>query len=413
MMIRNIIKFFFSSLFFFLIFSPAYSSNFGIEKSFIESSSKHICNVLIGKSNLNDEWSKINNRVRELSHKNKDFRVISNIFQRGNKINLITLTFESKRPFIQLRLDKKCNFQNIRLIQYKQNKPNKILTINRNFKDILKKEDLNPPLPSNLKKTNNNLIALVDTGVNYTLKKLKNNIAINNEGKLLGYDFWDEDEFPFDNDPRRNPFYPRHHGTTIFSVLKNEAPDIKTAIYRFPALQMCKFKNLIEEISKNSLKVVNLSMGSSNKKDWECFLSAAKKHSNLIFVVSAGNNKQNIDIKPIYPASFDLKNIITVSSSTKNGQLGRDSNYGFKNVDFLLPAERVLVLDHRGVKAFTGGTSYAVPRMVALIARYMLKHKHSSLDEVLNFLKKRAISNNNKFSKYGWIPDPTDNYLIN
>ena len=413
MMIRNIIKFFFSSLFFFLIFSPAYSSNFGIEKSFIESSSKHICNVLIGKSNLNDEWYKINNRVRELSHKNKDFRVISNIFQRGNKINLITLTFESKRPFIQLRLDKKCNFQNIRLIQYKQNKPNKILTINRNFKDILKKEDLNPPLPSNLKKTNNNLIALVDTGVNYTLKKLKNNIAINNEGKLLGYDFWDEDEFPFDNDPRRNPFYPRHHGTTIFSVLKNEAPDIKTAIYRFPALQMCKFKNLIEEISKNSLKVVNLSMGSSNKKDWECFLSAAKKHSNLIFVVSAGNSKQNIDIKPIYPASFDLKNIITVSSSTKNGQLGRDSNYGFKNVDFLLPAERVLVLDHRGVKAFTGGTSYAVPRMVALIARYMLKHKHSSLDEVLNFLKKRAISNNNKFSKYGWIPDPTDNYLIN
>ena len=413
MMIRNIIKFFFSSLFFFLIFSPAYSSNFGIEKSFIESSSKHICNVLIGKSNLNDEWYKINNTIRELSHKNKDFRVISNIFQRGNKINLITLTFESKRPFIQLRLDKKCNFQNIRLIQYKQNKPNKILTINRNFKDILKKEDLNPPLPSNLKKTNNNLIALVDTGVNYTLKKLKNNIAINNEGKLLGYDFWDEDEFPFDNDPRRNPFYPRHHGTTIFSVLKNEAPDIKTAIYRFPALQMCKFKNLIEEISKNSLKVVNLSMGSSNKKDWECFLSAAKKHSNLIFVVSAGNSKQNIDIKPIYPASFDLKNIITVSSSTKNGQLGRDSNYGLKTVDFLLPAERVLVLDHRGVKAFTGGTSYAVPRMVALISRYMLKHKHSSLDEVLNFLKKRAISNNNKFSKYGWIPDPTDNYLIN
>ena len=412
MMIRNIIKFFFSSLFFFLIFSPAYSSNFGIEKSFIESSSKHICNVLIGKSNLNDEWYKINNRVRELSHKNKDFRVISNIFQRGNKINLITLTFESKRPFIQLRLDKKCNFQNIRLIQYKQNKPNKILTINRNFKDILKKEDLNPPLPSNLKKTNNNLIALVDTGVNYTLKKLKNNIAINNEGKLLGYDFWDEDEFPFDNDPRRNPFYPRHHGTTIFSVLKNEAPDIKTAIYRFPALQMCKFKNLIEEISKNSLKVVNLSMGSSNKKDWECFLSAAKKHSNLIFVVSAGNNKKNIDIKPIYPASFNLKNIITVSSSTKNGQLGRDSNYGFKNVDFLLPAERVLVLDHRGVKAYTGGTSYAVPRMVALIARYILKNKNSSLDEVLNFLKKRAINNNNKFSKYGWIPDPTDNYLI-
>jgi len=413
MLIRNIIHFFFSLFFFFLFFNQASSSNFGIDKNFIESNSKHICNVLIGNNKLNNEWHKINNSIKELLHKNKDFRVISNIFQRGNKINLITLTFESKLPFIQLRLDKKCNFQNIRLIQYKQNKPNKILTINKNFKDILKKEDLNPPLPSNLKKTNNNLIALVDTGVNYTLKKLKNNIAINNEGELLGYDFWDEDEFPFDNDPRRNPFYPRHHGTTIFSVLKNEAPDIKTAIYRFPALKMCKFKNLIEEISKNSFKIVNLSMGSTNKKDWECFLSAAKKYSNLIFVVSAGNNKQNIDINPIYPASFDLKNIITVSSSTKNGQLGRDSNYGFKNVDFLIPAERVLVLDHRGVKAFTGGTSYAVPRMVALIARYILKNKQSSLDDVLNFLKKRSIPTDKKLSRFGWIPDPTDNYLIN
>ena len=406
------IKIFFSLFFLFLNFNTATSSDLGIDKNFIESNSKHICNVLIGNSKLNDEWYKINNGLKELSHKNRNFRVTSNIFQRGKKINLITLTFKSKLPIIQLRLDKKCNFQNIRLIQYKKNKPNKILTIKNNFKGILNTEDLNPPLPLNLKKTNNNLIALVDTGVNYTLKRLKNNIAINNEGKLLGYDFWDEDKLPFDNDPRRNPFYPRHHGTTIFSVLKNEAPDIKTAIYRFPALQMCKFKNLIEEISNNSLKIVNLSMGSSNKNDWGCFLTAAKKHNNLIFVVSAGNNKQNIDLKPIYPASFNLKNIITVSSSTKNGQLGRDSNYGFKNVDFLLPAERVLVLDHRGVKAFTGGTSYAVPRMAALISRYILKHKQSSIDQILNFLKKRAINNNNKFSKYGWIPDPTDNYLI-
>ena len=77
-----------------------------------------------------------------------------------------------------------------------------------------------------------------------------------------------------------------------------------------------------------------------------------------------------------------------------------------------MPAERVLVLDHRGVKAFTGGTSYAVPRMAALISRYILKHKQSSIDQILNFLKKRAINNNKKFSKYGWIPDPTDNYLI-
>ena len=96
-----------------------------------------------------------------------------------------------------------------------------------------------------------------------------------------------------------------------------------------------KFKNLIEDVSKKSLRIVNLSMGSKNRNDWECFFNSIKKYKNLIFVVSAGNDKQNIDINPIYPASFKLKNIIVVSSSTKNGQLGRDSNFGAENVDLI------------------------------------------------------------------------------
>ena len=86
-----------------------------------------------------------------------------------------------------------------------------------------------------------------------------------------------------------------------------EAPNINIAIYRFPALDMCKFKTLIEEIKKHSIRVVNMSMGSSNRNDWKCFLEIAKKNEEIIFVVSAGNNQQNIDIKPIYPASLILK----------------------------------------------------------------------------------------------------------
>ena len=409
---KKIIKYIFLLKYIFFFITPANSSDLNIDLNFVKTHSIHICNVLIGKSKLNDQWSKKGSGFKKLLHKNKTYLVSSRIFQRGSKINLITLTFKSKLPIIQLRLDKNCNFQNIRLIKYKNDNPNKIISLDNDLKKILTIEDLNPIFEKAIGPTKNNLIALVDTGVNYRLNQLKNYIAVKKNGNLLGYDFWDNDKYPFDNDPRRNPFYPRRHGTTVFSVIKNEAPNIKTAIYRFPALQMCKFKNLIEEISNKSLKIVNLSMGSSNKKDWECFLSAAKKYNHLIFVVSAGNNKQNIDIKPIYPASFDLKNIITVSSSTKNGQLGRDSNYGFNNVDFLIPAERIMVMDHRGVKAYTGGTSYAVPRMTALIARYLLKYRQSSLNDVLDFLKKRSIPNNSKHSKYGWIPDPTDNYLI-
>ena len=95
------------------------------------------------------------------------------------------------------------------------------------------------------------------------------------------------------------------------------------------------------------------------------------------------------------------------------GQLGRDPNFGAENVDFSLPAENVSVIDHRGVNSYTGGTSYAVPRMSALIARYLTKNQESSIDDVLNFLKKRSITTDKTVSKYGWIPDPSDDYLIN
>ena len=388
------------------------SSNYKIYLNFVKTNSKHICDVLIGETKLSDDWRIVGNNYKKFFSKKNNVFVTSRIFQKGAKINLITLTFKSKLPKTQIRFDKECNYQNIRHIEYFKNTPKSIITYDKNFSSVLLKEDLNPPFIATGLKTNNNLIALVDTGINYNLPPFKNNIARKDDGKLLGYDFWDDNDLPFDNDPRANPFYPRRHGTTVFSVLMKEAPNINIAIYRFPALDMCKFKTLIEEIKKNSIRVVHMSMGSSNKNDWKCFLDIAKKYEEIIFVVSAGNNQQNIDIKPIYPASFKLKNIITVSSSTNSGQIGRTSNFGHDSVDFLIPAERMLVLDHRGVNAYTGGTSYAVPRMSALIARFLIKNKSSTLDEVMKFLKKRAVSQNNKLSKYGWIPDPTDNYLI-
>ena len=87
-------------------------------------------------------------------------------------------------------------------------------------------------------------------------------------------------------------------------------------------------KEVIEHIANNSIRLVNLSMGSNNLKDWECFEKTARKHNNIIFVVSAGNNGFDIDRRPIYPAALKLKNIITVTSSDQNGRIGRGSNIG-------------------------------------------------------------------------------------
>jgi len=397
---------------------PSFSNSIEIKYSKINELHNNFCNKLTNNISLkeNDIWfiKNINKSKYIIENKQNKLKINIILLKRSKKIQKLIFTFFNKqeKPAFEIRSNKNCEFKTIRKIIYNQkNIAIEIQSQNIETNKIDYKETLNPKLPKGIS-NNKNIIALIDTGVNYTLLQLHKNIAFKNK-KLLGYDFWDNDNFPFDQDPRNNPFYPRHHGTTVFSVLSREAPKSTIAIYRFPALNMCKFKELIEHIAKNSIRIVNLSMGSSNIYDWLCFQEAALKNNKILFVVSAGNNGFDIDKNPIYPASLKLDNIITVTSSDLNGRVGRGSNIGNISIDFMLPAERVEVIDHRGVKAFTGGTSYAAPRLTAMISRLITANPGISNEDILKILKKRSIKSNEKVTKYGWIPDPLDNYLFN
>jgi len=391
-----------------------------IENDYFEIQKIHnsFCKKLTNNYLLKEDhvWLIKNINKYKYTIENKENKIKINVilFYRSNQIERLIFTFfnRQQKPTIEIRSDKKCEFKAIRKIIYNEkNIAIEIQSLNSETNTINYREALNPKLPSGIS-NNKNTIALIDTGVNYTLPQFYKSIAFKNE-KLLGYDFWDDDSLPFDKDPRNNPFYPRHHGTTVFSVLSREAPKSAIAIYRFPALDMCKFKELIEHIAQNSIRIVNLSMGSTNINDWLCFKEAALKNNKILFVVSAGNNGFDIDKNPIYPASLNLDNIITVTSSDLNGRVGRGSNIGNVSVDFMLPAERVEVIDHRGVKAYTGGTSYAAPRLTAMISRFISANPDSSNEDILKILKKRSIKTNKNITKYGWIPDPLDDYLFN
>ena len=401
-----------------LFIFPSFSNSIEIKYSKINELHNNFCNKLTNNILLKENhiWfiKNINKNKYLIENKQNKLKINIILLKRSKKIQKLIFTFFNKqeKPAFEIRSNKNCEFKTIRKIIYNQkNIAIEIQSQNIETNKIDYKETLNPKLPKGIS-NNKNIIALIDTGVNYTLPQLHKNIAFQNK-KLLGYDFWDNDNFPFDQDPRNNPFYPRHHGTTVFSVLSREAPKSTIAIYRFPALNMCKFKELIEHIAKNSIRIVNLSMGSSNINDWLCFQEAALKNNKIIFVVSAGNNGFDIDKNPIYPASLKLDNIITVTSSDLNGRVGRGSNIGNISIDFMLPAERVEVIDHRGVKAFTGGTSYAAPRLTAMISRLITANPGISNEDILKILKKRSIKSNKKVTKYGWIPDPLDNYLFN
>ena len=104
------------------------------------------------------------------------------------------------------------------------------------------------------------------------------------------------------------------------------------------------FFYLIEHADSAGVRIINLSMGSNSAEDWECFYETAKRHVDILFVVSAGNGGFNIELNQVFPASFDLGNIVVVTSADHFGHLPRHSNYGVKSVDFMISAEQVDVL---------------------------------------------------------------------
>jgi len=151
-------------------------------------------------------------------------------------------------------------------------------------------------------------------------------------------------------------------------------------------------------------------MGSYSRDDWICFYDGAKKHPNILFVISAGNDGFDIDSNPVFPASLDLENMVVVTSSDQFGRLPPQSNYGQVSVDLMVPAEKVDVFDHRGVYTTAGGSSYAAPRVAALAARYLTENTGASTADIIDFLKSRAINSRSSPVSFGWIPDPSDNF---
>ena len=105
-----------------------------------------------------------------------------------------------------------------------------------------------------------------------------------------------------------------------------------------------------------------------------------------LFVASAGNDGTNNDVDPMYPASYDCKNIISVAAVDPYDTLARFSNYGLKTVDIAAPGTNILSLDLAGEYSPLNGTSMAAPHVAGAAA--LLK---SSMPNISTITLKRII----------------------
>ncbi len=313
------------------------------------------------------------------------------------------------RPEMMAVADGRCRIVHGRRITYDgKGRADHLIFLSPALDDTGFREPLNPPVPAG-DDPDGVTIALIDSGVSYRLPMFVGRLARDGAGQVLGYDYWDMDDRPYDVDTSRSPFFPGHHGTRVASVLVREAPGIRLIPYRYPRPDMSRMRDLVADADAKGAKVVAVPMGSNKSDDWEAFADAARARPHMLFVISAGNNGRNIDERPVYPAALRLDNAIVVTSGHRDGRLARGSNWGPRSVDLMVPAEDLEAIDHRGASKRASGSSYADSRVTALAARLLAQNPNWAGPELKRAIIARAQplpADGDQIVLYGWIRDP-------
>jgi thermitase len=116
------------------------------------------------------------------------------------------------------------------------------------------------------------------------------------------------------------------------------------------------------------------------------------RQKGILFVAAAGNDGSNNDDRASYPASYALDNVVSVAASTNQDTLAYFSNYGQKTVHLMAPGFNIMstVLNHQ-YNSFSG-TSMATPHVSGAAALLMAAEPGITYTEV----KARLISSADK-----------------
>ncbi len=206
------------------------------------------------------------------------------------------------------------------------------------------------------------------------------------EDDLVGWDFRDNDNRPFDE---------HRHGTHVAGILgatgnnaapptfdggvigvawttsimplrfldQNNSGDVSDAIEAINYTTMMRSR----ETAPVNIRVSNNSWGSSGALS-QNLLDAVdgNRAADILFVAAAGNGDVlgegiDNDQQAFYPANLDLPNVISVAAYGPDGSLARFSNYGDQSVDIAAPGVGIISTEPGGAYSSRNGTSMATP----------------------------------------------------
>ena len=253
------------------------------------------------------------------------------------------------------------------------------------------------------------VVAVLDSGVDYTHRDLASNIwtrpaAIN---EYQDRDLGEIDDVHGFNaiDDTGDPMDDNGHGTHCAGIIGAEGGngDGIAGVNWTVQIMPLKFmdasgsgttKDAIEAINYVinrrkagvNVRIISASWGSTQKS--RALEDAIRKayDAGILFVAASGNSSADTDQNPHYPSSYNVGNIISVAALDRNDRLATFSNYGPKSVHIAAPGVEILStwLDNEFKEA--SGTSMATPMVAGVAALVLSKNPSMSVDELRKLL---------------------------
>ena len=241
------------------------------------------------------------------------------------------------------------------------------------------------------------VVAVIDTGVLYTHSDLSSNIW-NNKGEIPGNGV-DDDHNGYIDDIRgwnfitntSDPIDDNGHGTHVSGIIGavgNNTNGVAGVNWHVKIMPLKAFNpagvgetsdaiNAIEYANVNGASVISNSWGGGSYSQG---LKDAIDTSPAVVICAAGNNANDNDIIPVYPANYNSTNIISVAATDHYDLLALFSNIGLDSVDLAAPGMYIWSTYLDGTYAILSGTSMATPHVSGVAA--LVKSVNQSLTAV-------------------------------